>query len=218
MSALRDRLTSSRLRHRVMAAAAMTFVLFHTAVIVSYLLLPEGALRGRQPLQGWQESPEPALLAVQIFCFNLVSVLLIALASLFARARPGRSGYLSVGYLVFFVLVGVNGVVLGTWSFSSAGAPVPLPERLLGTFDLVHRAGLWEMAGQLLISCALAHSWLVRTVSAPRSARQRTDRQTTTRRLREIRPPRAERLAVGAGLLLMALGAVIESHAITAPG
>lgn len=38
-----------------------------------------------------------------------------------------------------------------------------LGARLLRTLDIFHRAGLWEMMGQLVIACALARISFVRT-------------------------------------------------------
>ncbi len=87
----------------------------------------------------------------------MLSVLVIVLGSLFGQKKELEANYLSIGYLAFFVLICQNGVVLGTWSFSMAGAAVPLLDRIARTFDLAHRAGLWEMMGQLLITCSVAH-------------------------------------------------------------
>jgi hypothetical protein len=95
-------------------------------------------------------------------------------------------------------------VVLGTWSFSMAGPAVPLWDRVLRTFDLAHRAGLWEMTGQMLIACAAARIALIRT----------SGKTTVTRSLRAVRLTRAEGLTLVSGLALMLAGAFVESRAI----
>lgn len=179
-------------------------VLFVGVTVLSHVLLPEGLLRGRNPLQGWEESGSTATLAAQIFVYNLVSVAMIALASLFASRKDDRSAYLSAGYLAFFVLVTANAVTLGTWSFSLGGEPAALLTRVAGMFQVWRRSGLWEMSGQLLVTCALARAAVVRT----------TGRTTETRSLREARPSRPELVTVAVGLALMLAGAIIESLAI----
>ena len=79
-------------------------------------------------------------------------MLVIITGSLFGQKKESESNYLSVSYLALLTMFSINGVVLGTWFFSMAGEAVPLFERIAGSLDLVHRAGLWEMMGQLLIA------------------------------------------------------------------
>lgn len=119
---------------------------------------------------------------MQIFCYNGLSVIVIAGASLFGKKAAEEKNYLSVGYLVMLVLVCLNGVVLGTWSFSESTQAISLIGRLVGMFDITHRAALWEITGQIFIASALAHISLVRT----------SGRVTTTRAFKMIRFSRAE--------------------------
>lgn len=208
MRRVKELLGGPSLLPRVLTAATLVVVLFPLLVALSHWLLPEGLLRGWNPLQQWEESPRPWVLAAQLFAFNLISVVVIAATSLFAGKRSGERTYLSVAYSVLAVFLALNAVTLGTWSFSSAPAGgVPgLGGRLLGLLDLTHRAATWEMAGQVLITCALAGISVVRT----------SGRETTTRPLRQVRLTRAEVVAVVVGLVLMVTGAVVEAWSINA--
>lgn len=98
----------------------------------------------------------------------------------------------------------INGIVLVTWSFSMGSDAVPLFSRIIRTFDLLHRAGLWEMYGQLLITCSIANISIILT----------SGKTTITKKFRDVRLSRVEKLTFSVGLLLMLTGAVIESISI----
>lgn len=199
-------ITSRRPLTRVAAVYPLFLGVFFLVTTLSYFLLPEGILRGRHPLHNWETSPDVFIAALQIFSFNLLSVAALTLANLFAERRGADRPYLPVGYVGLFTLIVINGLVLGTWSFEVISEPVPLLGRFLRTFDLLHRAGLWEMSGQLLITCATAGIALV----------LRDGKTVVTRRWGEIRLSAAEIAFAVGGLLLMLTGAFIESAAILA--
>lgn len=201
---VRAKLGGESLRDRVFFAFVLFLILFFGMMVLSHFLLPEGVLRNSNPLQQWEESGDVIVLTFQIFSYNMLSVLFILLGSLFGGKKEAEERYFSVGYVAFFTQIALNGIVLGTWSFSMAGPAVPLIERVTGTFDLAHRAGLWEMMGQMLIACAAARIAIVRT----------SGKATVTRSLREIRLTRFEGLTFAAGLVLMLAGAFVESRAI----
>ena len=203
----RGKLGGESLRDRVFFAFLLFLTLFFGVMFLSHFLLPEGVLKNKNPLQQWEESRDVLVLTIQIFSYNMLSVLFILLGSLFGSKREGQDGYFSTGYVAFFTQIVINGLVLGTWSFSLAGAPVPLIDRLIRTFDLLHRAGLWEMMGQMLIACAAARIAILRTCG----------KETEKRRLRDVRLTTAEGWTIVLGLVLMAAGAIVESFAINAP-
>ncbi len=204
MGYLRQKLSSNSLRQRLSFTVLLFIILFFGVMTVSYFLLPEGVLKNKNPLQNWETSDNTAILTMQIFFYNMLSVLMIAFASLFGKKKESETNYLSVGYLVFFVQICINGIVVGTWSFALGGEAIPFLNRITRTFDLAHRAGLWEMAGQLLITCSLAHISAVLT----------SGNDTITRKIRSIRLNKGEALALIVGFALMLAGAVIESIAI----
>jgi hypothetical protein len=202
----REKLSSNRLKQRVLFSILLFLVLFFGAVVISYFFLPEGFLKNKNPLQSWETSGNTFVLTLQIFFYNMLSVLVIVLGSLFGSKKESETNYLSVGYLAFFIPICINGVVLGTWSFSIESEAVPLIGRIVGTFDLAHRAGLWEITGQLLITCAVAHIAIVLT----------SGKKTVTRKIRDIHLTRAEKTVLIIGFALMLVGAAIESIAINA--
>jgi len=204
MKYLREKLTNNSLKVRIIFTVILFLVMFMGIMIASYYLLPEGLLKNNHPLQGWETSSNIFILSLQIFFYNMLSVLVIILGSLFGQKKEEETNYFSYGYLAFFALICVNGIVLGTWSFSVESLPVPLLGRIIRTFDLIHRAGLWEMMGQLLITCSTAHIATVLT----------SGKNTTTRKIRDISLTSPERIVIVTGFVFMLIGAVVESIAI----
>lgn len=204
MGYIRRKLSSKNLKERMFCAAAVFFVLFFGIVLLSYFFLPEGFLKNKNPMQSWDNSKNTLVLALQIFFYNLVSVLIIFLASLFAQKKAGEENFLSVGYMAFFTLISINALVLGTWSFSVEREAVPLLSRVVGVFDIAHRAGLWEMSGQLLICCAVAHISVIRSSGA----------KTAKRSFKEIGLSNSEKTAALVDIAFMLIGAVVESISI----
>ena len=134
----------------------------------------------------------------------MISVGIILFASLFGKRRDEHSSYFSYGYLGFFLLVALNAVTLGTWSFSVNPESVALGERLLGIFCIWKHAGLLEMLGQMLITCAFAKCYLVMT----------TGNTAASRKLKEVTISKYEILAATGGVILMLAGAFVESSAM----
>lgn len=204
MKLIHDKLGSAFLRERIIWAIVLFIILFFSCVIFGYYVLPEGILKGKNPLQNWETSQNVAISTLQIFSFNLISVLVIIAAGMFGQKKTYHKNYFSIGYVAFFSLICLNGIVLGTWSFSVESVSVPLFARFLRTFDLAHRAGLWEMLGQLLIACATAHISIILT----------NGKQTDTKKIRSIRLLKSEWLVIVLGIFFMIVGAVVESIAI----
>lgn len=204
MKYLRKKLSDNRLHERIFFSVILWAALFFGVMILSYFLLPEGMLKNRNPLQNWETSDNTFILVLQIFFYNQMSVLVIIAASLFAKKKAKAANYLSLGYLTFFTLMAINGVVVGTWSFSVESEPLPLVRRVIRTFDLLHRAGLWEMVGQLLITCSVARIAVVLT----------SGKNTVTRKFSAIRLEKPEIMAFASGFVLMLIGAIVESLAI----
>lgn len=206
MGYFRSKLSSDRLGERLLGTTFLFFVIFFGVVVAGYFLLPEGLLKNENPLQSWGTSENVPILTLQIFTYNLLSVSIIILASLFGRKNERETNYFSVGYTVFFVLIIINGIVLGTWSFSVESEAVPLLYRIAGVFDIMHKAALWEMAGQLLVTCAFADISVVRS----------SGKNVEQRKLRVIKLKKAEIVTFLLGILLMLAGALVESVSINA--
>lgn len=208
MRRIKGYLASERLWVRIVSTYLLFILLFFGITVLSYFLLPEGFLRDRQPLLGWDTAPSVTTMAMQIFFFNMISVLIILFGNLFATRRKQTEPFMPVGFNVFFILIMINAVVLGTWSFSVVTEAPPLSVRILGLFDLFHRAALWEMSGQLLILCGTAKFSLVMIEG----------KQVTVRKWWKDKLPIWEWLTVGIGLLFMLAGALIESISIAKMG
>ena len=112
--------------------------------------------------------------------------------------------YVSFGYYCFVLFVIINAITLGTGSFSEVVVDVALFERIISMFHITKHAGLVEMLGQVLIACSLANMSLVMT----------DGKQTTTRKLKEINYTKTEIAVFAFGLIIMFLGALIESNTI----
>jgi hypothetical protein len=208
MGFFRKKLSSNSLRERIIWTVVLFFVIFFGIMLISYYFLPEGLLKNKNPMQSWETSESIPLLTLQVFFYNLISVLVISLASLFGNKKANEANYFSVGYLAFFTLISINSIVLGTWSFSVESEAVPLINRITGTFDLAHRAGFWEMMGQLLVTCAIAHIATIRS----------SGKETVTRRIKEIRLSNSEKAALLMGIIFILIGALVESIAINTLG
>lgn len=197
-------LVHNNIGRRILTSVVFFYLLFFSTVILSYLLLPEGFLKGKNSILDFKTSLNVWIQAFQIFAFNCISVLLLILANLFAGEKHDGF-YLPYGYLGLGVQLLLNGITLGTWSFTTVSESAPsLADRLLRTFDIFHRAGLWEMTGQLLIVTATAGIALVRIKGKTAEAGKPADSGLS---LKEV-------LTALTGLLFMVLGAVIESFAI----
>lgn len=204
MRSIQERILSDKLSERILWISIAFFLVFFGATILSFYILPEGFLLGKNRIANFRTSENLFLCAVQIFLYNMLSVSVIFFGSAFAKRKEGEKVCVSYGLLGFFVFILLNAVTLGTWSFTANPNSVPLAARLLRTFDIVHNAGLLEMYGQLLITSALATKYLVITEG----------KKVNTRNISEIPISKAEILTLILGFLLMFAGALVESRAI----
>ncbi len=204
MKYFRKKLSSKSVKERIIWAIVLFFIFFFSIVIVSYYFLPEGLLKNKNPAQNWSPSENAVILALQIFVYNMISVVIIFLASLFASKKSDEKEYLSVGYSVFYTLIAINAVVLGTWSFSVESSSPSLLSRIAGLFNLFDKAAFWEMMGQLLITCAVAKIAVVKSCG----------KQTIKSSFKEIKLEKLEKIILLIGIILMLIGAIIESIAI----
>lgn len=204
MKYFREKISSKSVKERIIWAIVLFFIFFFSIVIVSYYFLPEGLLKNKNPAQNWSPSDNVVILALQIFVYNMLSVVIIFLASLFASKKSDEKEYLSVGYSVFYTLIAINAVVLGTWSFSVESSSPSLLSRIAGLFNLFDKAAFWEMMGQLLITCAVAKIAVVKSCG----------KQTIKSSFKEIKLEKLEKIILQIGIILMLIGAIIESVAI----
>lgn len=197
-------MTSNNVTLRIITTYIGFLIFFFTFTIVSYYLLPQSLLQNKHPLQNWDTSATLVISSLQILSYNLLSVVVILFANTFSWRRNKEDCFMPLGYLAFFAQITINAVVLGTWSFSIVTEAVPLLYRLIGTFDILHRAGLWEMSGQLFILCATTNISLIIT----------DGKETRTKNWTTIKLSKHEIIVIGIGFILMIIGAFIESYGI----
>lgn len=199
---IRKKLYSDNVWSRIAMLICIFCFAFFGVTIISYYLLPKGFLSNQSNMKDFETSTSLLVCTLQIFFFNMISVLCILVASIFSR-KKGEI-YVSSGYYCFVLFVIINAITLGTGSFSEVVVDVALFERIISMFHITKHAGLVEMLGQVLIACSLANKSLVMT----------DGKQTTTRKLKEINYTKTEIAVFAFGLIIMFLGALIESKTI----
>ena len=204
MEHIRSKLSSDKIGIRLVWTLLIFSIVFVGVTIISYYLLPEGLLKNKNPLTSWETSNSILISSMQIFFYNMLSIIVIISGSMLGFKKENEQNYLSFGYTAFFAMICVNAITLGTWSFSVESPAIPLIDRIVRMCDLFHRAGFWEMTGQLFITCSLAKIAIVQTCG----------KITKTKKLKDIILIKAEVAVLVAGFLLMVMGAVIESTSI----
>ena len=135
------------LRETILRTVFFFIAWFFIAAIISYFTLPDGILRSSNEAKDVSEQSSFLAFVFSIVIRNLIPAIGLCIGCL-AAIRIRNCNY-PFAYLGLFTMFTINGVTLGTWSFSVTHEAVPgLFPRLLRTFDLLHRAGLWEMVGQ----------------------------------------------------------------------
>jgi len=201
---IKKNMTSDNVAVRIITTCILLFIFFFTITILSYYLLPQGLLLNKNSIKNWDTSPNLIISALQIISYNLISVIVLLFGNIFLVRKNKSQCFMPLGYLGFFAMISVNAVTLGTWSFSVITTSIPLIQRIIGIFDILHRAGLWEMIGQLFIVCATVKISLIIT----------DGKETTTKSWKTIKLSRQEITIISLGLILMLIGAFIESYAI----
>lgn len=204
MKYLREQISSNNLKTRLLYSFIIFLLLFIGTTILSYYILPQGFLKGKLPSGNIETSSSVLISTIQIFIYNFISVVFIFIASLFNQKKEKDENYYSIGYSVFFILITINAITLGTWSFGINTEAPNLINRIIEIFNVVNRAGLWEMLGQLFITCAIAHIGLVLT----------NGKKTITLKIGDIKLTKYEIVFIILGLSFMVIGALIESIAI----
>ena len=201
---IRKKLTSDKLFERIITLTIIFLLVFFGVTILSYYLLPEGFLLNKNNGTNFNTSTNIIICTLQIFAWNMISVVAIFIGSLFSKKNNDKQQYLSLSYLVFIILILISAITLGTWSFSFNTESVPLLERIISMFHITERAGLVELYGMLLITCSLANKSLVMSIK----------NKTITKKMKDIKWNKKEIICAVCGMLLMLIAAFIESKSI----
>ena len=151
-------------KKRQIILSIIFLLIFLGTTILSYYLLPEGFLLNKNNGTNFNTSTNIIICTLQIFAWNMISVVAVFIGSLFSKKNNDQQQYLSLSYFVFIVLILIAAITLGTWSFSFKTESVPLLERIISMFNITERAGLVEEYGMLLITCSLANKSLVMSI------------------------------------------------------
>ena len=201
---IREKLTSDKLFERIITLTIIFLLVFFGVTILSYYLLPEGFVLNKNNGTNFNTSTNIIICTLQIFAWNMISVVAIFIGSLFSKKNNDQQQYLSLSYFVFIVLILLSAITLGTWSFSFKTESVPLLERIISMFNITERAGLVELYGMLLITCSLANKSLVMSIK----------NKTITKKMKDIKWNKKEIICAICGMLLMLIAAFIESKSI----
>ena len=201
---IREKLTSDKLFERIITLTIIFLLVFFGVTILSYYLLPEGFLLNKNNGTNFNTSTNIIICTLQIFAWNMISVVAIFIGSLFSKKNNDQQQYLSLSYFVFIVLILLSAITLGTWSFSFKTESVPLLERIISMFNITERAGLVELYGMLLITCSLSNKSLVMSIK----------NKTITKKMKDIKWNNKEIICAICGMLLMLIAAFIESKSI----
>ena len=77
-------LCDKRMLVRLLVAICLFFALFYLLTVISYMVLPEGVLKAKNPLSNFSTSSNLFSSTIKIFSYNLISIAVIAVGSLFA--------------------------------------------------------------------------------------------------------------------------------------
>jgi hypothetical protein len=158
-------LTSELVAKRFAVIFFLFFLIFYSMVILSHVYLPEGILRGKNSGNVFDTSSNLWLSSFQIFSWNMLSVGTLMIANLFAYRKNEDVPFISYGILSMIVWAIIDGVTLGTNSFGIQRDNTDLPQKLLGTFDLLHKAGMWELTGLICIASVFQQKSLILTTN-----------------------------------------------------
>jgi uncharacterized membrane protein SpoIIM required for sporulation len=184
---------------------ASFFLLFVPVTILSYLLLPEGILRGKHPIvSGLELSPSLWTSTLQIFGVNLITIFLIIGANLFAH-QFSKEQSVPLGYFAFWWIIVRAALYLGTWSQEVVTVAPPLYYRFLRLFDIVHHAGLLELSAYLLAATASFKFTLWYTDGK---------KLVASRNWRDVTLTTSEKILLVPTFVLVLLGAFVESYGI----
>lgn len=197
-------LSSESTGRRFIAIVLTFFLIFYSMVILSHLFLPEGILRGKNSGDFFDTSKNIWISSLQILSWNMISVVILFVSSLFAYRKNETDSYISCGILCMITWAVIDGLTLGTNSFGVQRENMELMRKLISTFDLANHAGMWELVGLNCIASAFQQKSLILS----------TKKVTITKKISQLKFTRSDILFLVLGLALMIMGAIIESASI----
>lgn len=198
MGNITEYLTDRSLLKRFMWMCILSFSVFFLTWIVSYLVLPQGILKGKL-LSTWLFGEDVDVLStlLKIFLFNfLIGGIVFSLCNLF------RVGNVPLGCVVVWLEFLVFGVLKGTNSF------VYPYETMLSSFLGFLRTGLWESSAYILITCSTFNFAIYRQES------WLSGKVTRIKQWQDVKLSKTEKGTYVIGVAILAFSAFLESLAI----
>ena len=130
---------------RFMTLYIISLILFVLSWTISYLILPEGIIRGIGILPGMAGNVASETLIKEfltIFGLNTVGWVLILIGNYILKVKNFSFGYLMpIAWMIMY------GIVLGTNSFS-----ISIGQKMAPSFSVLGRSGLYEMMAGVLFA------------------------------------------------------------------
>jgi len=194
---------SEKTHLRVPSAVCLYLVCFYAVMVVSYYLLPDGLLISRNNLIQWTASSSVLVEGALLLGMNASIAAVIILFNQWGL--PRKKAWIALGYLALFSQLTMAAITYGTYSFTMAKYYVSgLGERILRTFDIVHRAGLVEIIGMIIMVAATARMAVTMDDGNERFAGAFKTFQMTG----------YDKLSFVLGFAMLAVAAIIEAIAI----
>ncbi|STP39227.1 Uncharacterised protein [Enterococcus durans] len=190
---------------RIIQSASIFFGTFFLALFIGQYFLSEGFLREYNTGGNITFSSNLFFSILQIFLFNLLSILAIIVANLFSKRKTAEQAYRGSGFLVLFVLGTIFGLTLGSNSFGVVRENAVLSQKLFDLFKLTQYSDLWEFSALILVNSVTIDKGILLT----------TGKKTHVRSFREISYSSAELKMLSLAFLFLLVGAVVESRLLT---
>ncbi len=176
----------------------LSFSILFLAWTISYLILPQGALRGKLPgtaLLG--ENTDLLSTFLKIFLFNfLIGGIVFSLCNVF------RVGDIPLGYLAIWLDILVFGFLKGTNSF------IYPYETMLASFVGFLRTGIWEFSAYVLMTCSTVNFAIYRQES------WLSGKVARIKQWSNVKLNKAEKSTYLIGVIVLLLSAFLEALAI----
>ncbi len=191
-------LVDSSLFKRFIWVWILSFSIFFLTWIAGYLILPQGALRGKLPgtwLLGEDIDVLSTFLKILLLNF-LIGGIVFSLCNLF------RVGDVPLGYVAIWLDILVFGLLKGTNSF------IYPYETMLASFIGFLRTGLWEFSAYILMTCSTVNIAIYRQES------WLSGKVTRIKQWQDVKLSKTEKGTYILGVAILAFSAFLESLAI----
>lgn len=96
---MREKLTSDKVHIRILYLSMIFICVFLGLTVLSYFILPEGFLLNQNNSKNFETSSHLIFSTLQIFLFNMISILFVIIGSCFAKKEQEYQFYMSLGTL-----------------------------------------------------------------------------------------------------------------------